>query len=78
MVCSCDDHASWLQPSCNPVATTCNLLATIYNLVSAGDQDWAEKEHVPIYIGAPSGNVLKYTPNGKPFDGQVTIIGKIK
>jgi len=48
------------------------------NIVSGGDQDWAEKEHVPIYVGTPNRNVLKYTPNGKPFDGQVTIIGKIK
>jgi len=48
------------------------------NRVSGGDQDWAEKERAPIFVGTPNGNILKYTPNGKPFDGPVIIIGKVK
>jgi hypothetical protein len=47
------------------------------NIVSGGDQDWAENEGVPIFVGTPSGNILKYTPDGIRFHGPATIIGKI-
>jgi RHS repeat-associated protein len=46
------------------------------DIISAGDQYWADEERVPAFVGTPSGNVLKYTPNGKPYDGRVIIIGK--
>lgn len=30
---------------------------------SNSDMDWADKENVPSYLGTPSGNIGKYTPN---------------
>ena len=48
------------------------------NLVSGGDQVWGDKEGTPMFVGTPNGNILKYTPDGVPFHGPVTIIGKIK
>ena len=47
------------------------------NIVSGGDQTWGDREGA-IFIGAPNGNVLKYTANGTPYGGTVTIIGRIR
>lgn len=47
------------------------------NVVSGGDQGWGDSEGA-IFIGTPNGNVLKYTANGTPYDGKVTIIGRIR
>ncbi|MES4787429.1 MAG: hypothetical protein C4294_18305, partial [Nitrospiraceae bacterium] len=48
------------------------------NKVSGGDQEWAENEKKPIFIGTPNGNILKFTPNTVRYEGPVSIIGKTK
>ena len=48
------------------------------NIVSSGDEYWSDKENVPAFVGAPNGNVLKYVPNGTPYGGPVTIIGRVR
>jgi RHS repeat-associated protein len=48
------------------------------NIVAAQDQYWADKESVPAFVGAPNGNVLKYSPNGIRYDGKAIIIGRVK
>lgn len=48
------------------------------NIVSSGDQYWADREGVPAFVGTPNGKVLKYTPNGTRYGGPVTIIGSVR
>ena len=47
------------------------------NIVSGGDQIWGDREGA-IFIGAPNGNIWRYTANGTAFDGKVDIIGRIR
>lgn len=47
------------------------------NKVSGGDQDWAEKDRMPIFVGAPNGKVMKYAPDGVPFHAPVKVIGNV-
>jgi RHS repeat-associated protein len=42
---------------------------------SGNDQTLSDHEGVPSYLGTPSGNILKYTPNGVPYDGKAEKIG---
>jgi RHS repeat-associated protein len=46
------------------------------DMISGVDQYWSDLEKKPIWIGTPSGVVLKYTPNGIPFDGLPQAIAK--
>ena len=44
-------------------------------IYSGNDQILSDREGVPSYLGTPSGNILKYSPNGVPYGGKAEKIG---
>ncbi|HEV6968749.1 RHS repeat-associated core domain-containing protein, partial [Roseateles sp.] len=47
------------------------------NQISGKDQELSDNEGVPYFVGTPNGNVIRYSPNGIPWGGQATVVGRL-